>query len=146
MKFGRLQLISACLLGAAVPAMAYAAHAHRVPASAKALNKHSAKPKPQLLGQRSIDNERATQIQNALIHSGYLTGDPSGHWDGETEAAMTKLQADNGWQTKLVPDSRAIIKLGLGPSTASNTVTNPTASNSPANPPAAPAPTQHDLQ
>jgi hypothetical protein len=29
---------------------------------------------------------------------------------------MQKLQADNGWQTKLVPDSRAIIKLGLGPS------------------------------
>jgi hypothetical protein len=28
---------------------------------------------------------------------------------------MQKLQADNGWQTKLVPDSRAIIKLGLGP-------------------------------
>jgi len=28
---------------------------------------------------------------------------------------MQKFQADNGWQTKLVPDSRAIIKLGLGP-------------------------------
>jgi hypothetical protein len=28
---------------------------------------------------------------------------------------MQKYQADNGWQTKLVPDSRAIIKLGLGP-------------------------------
>jgi hypothetical protein len=32
---------------------------------------------------------------------------------------MEKLQGDNGWQTKLVPDSRAIIKLGLGSSTAS---------------------------
>jgi hypothetical protein len=40
---------------------------------------------------------------------------------------MEKLQADNGWQTKLVPDSRAIIKLGLGPSTASG---NPLASQS----------------
>jgi hypothetical protein len=28
---------------------------------------------------------------------------------------MQKFQSDNGWQTKLVPDSRAIIKLGLGP-------------------------------
>jgi hypothetical protein len=28
---------------------------------------------------------------------------------------MQKVQADNGWQTKLVPDSRALIKLGLGP-------------------------------
>ena len=27
-----------------------------------------------------------------------------------------KFQHDNGWQTKLVPDSRALIKLGLGPS------------------------------
>jgi hypothetical protein len=35
---------------------------------------------------------------------------------------MEKLQADNGWQTKLVPDSRAIIKLGLGSSTTPNQV------------------------
>jgi hypothetical protein len=28
---------------------------------------------------------------------------------------MHKYQADNGWQTKLMPDSRAIMKLGLGP-------------------------------
>jgi hypothetical protein len=28
---------------------------------------------------------------------------------------MLKYQADHGWQTKLTPDSRAIIKLGLGP-------------------------------
>ncbi len=28
---------------------------------------------------------------------------------------MEKLQADNGWQVKLVPDARALIKLGLGP-------------------------------
>jgi hypothetical protein len=31
---------------------------------------------------------------------------------------MTKLQSANGWQTKLVPDSRALIKLGLGPAPA----------------------------
>jgi hypothetical protein len=28
---------------------------------------------------------------------------------------MEKLQADNGWQSKITPDSRALIKLGLGP-------------------------------
>jgi hypothetical protein len=66
-------------------------------------------------GQRTIDNARATQIQASLIRSGYLSGDASGHWDSETEAAMQKYQGDNGWQTKLIPDSRAIIKLGLGP-------------------------------
>jgi hypothetical protein len=35
--------------------------------------------------------------------------------DDRTKAALTKLQSDNGWQTKIVPDSRALIKLGLGP-------------------------------
>jgi hypothetical protein len=29
---------------------------------------------------------------------------------------MRKYQADHGWQSKTVPDSRALIKLGLGPS------------------------------
>ena len=28
---------------------------------------------------------------------------------------MERFQADNGWQSKSVPDSRALIKLGLGP-------------------------------
>jgi len=26
-----------------------------------------------------------------------------------------KYQADHGWQSKVIPDSRALIKLGLGP-------------------------------
>jgi hypothetical protein len=59
--------------------------------------------------------ERATEIQTALIQHGYLTGQPSGTWDAQTAAAMEKLQADNGWQTKTTPDARALIKLGLGP-------------------------------
>ncbi len=67
-------------------------------------------------GQQGIDTDRATQIQQALIREHYMTGTPSGQWDDATKAAMTKFQADNGWQTKLTPDSRALIKLGLGPS------------------------------
>jgi peptidoglycan hydrolase-like protein with peptidoglycan-binding domain len=76
-------------------------------------NKRSKTAKP--AAQRGIDDTRATQIQTSLIKSGYLTGEASGHWDAGTEAAMQKYQSDNGWQTKLIPDSRAIIKLGLGP-------------------------------
>jgi len=72
------------------------------------------------LGQREIAPERATEIQTALIRAKYLSGTPSGKWDADTEAAMQKYQADHGWQTKLTPDSRALIALGLGPSTASN--------------------------
>lgn len=66
-------------------------------------------------GQRGIDPDRAREIQTALIRQHYMTGTPSGQWDGETEAAMQKFQADHGWQTKLTPDSRALIMLGLGP-------------------------------
>jgi peptidoglycan hydrolase-like protein with peptidoglycan-binding domain len=71
--------------------------------------------RPIVRGQQSIDSERATEIQQALIREHYLTGDPSGKWDPSTIAAMQKYQADQGWQTKLMPDSRALKKLGLGP-------------------------------
>jgi peptidoglycan hydrolase-like protein with peptidoglycan-binding domain len=77
------------------------------------------------IGQRGIAPERATEIQNALIHQNYMTGSPSGQWDSQTEAAMQKYQADHGWQTKLTPDSRALIALGLGPTTASGPQTLP---------------------
>ncbi len=45
----------------------------------------------------------------------YLSGEANGKWDETTKAAMQKYQADQGWQTKLIPDSRALKKLGLGP-------------------------------
>jgi hypothetical protein len=67
-------------------------------------------------GQQKIDPERAQSIQEALIREHYLTGDPAGKWDQESEDAMRRYQADHGWQSKTVPDSRALISLGLGPS------------------------------
>lgn len=66
-------------------------------------------------GQHAIDQARTLQIQEALIHEHYLTGEPSGSWDQSTKAALANFQQANGWQTKSVPDSRALIKLGLGP-------------------------------
>ena len=56
-----------------------------------------------------------TEIQEALVREHYLTSAPNGEWNAETTAAMQKYQADQGWQTKLMPDSRALKKLGLGP-------------------------------
>lgn len=112
MRSGRIWLASTLLMAIAVPALAMT-HARRGPTSQKLFNKRKAAVKP--VSQHSIDSSRATQIQSALIKSGYLAGEPSGVWDTSTQVAMQKLQADNGWQTKLVPDSRAIIKLGLGP-------------------------------
>lgn len=66
-------------------------------------------------GQQTIQPERARAIQEALIREHYLSGDPSGVWDARSKEAMTRFQADNGWQSKVTPDSRALIKLGLGP-------------------------------
>jgi peptidoglycan hydrolase-like protein with peptidoglycan-binding domain len=66
-------------------------------------------------GQQSIEPARVMQIQQALIREHYMTGESTGQWDSTTAAAMQKYQADQGWQTKLMPDSRAIKKLGLGP-------------------------------
>jgi peptidoglycan hydrolase-like protein with peptidoglycan-binding domain len=63
-----------------------------------------------------MDSERARQVQAALIREHYLSGEPTGVWDQKSQNAMVRFQASNGWQTKIVPDSRALIKLGLGPS------------------------------
>ena len=66
-------------------------------------------------GQQGIQADRARDIQTALIREKYLTGEPTGVWDARSQAAMAKYQTDNGWQSKVTPDSRALIKLGLGP-------------------------------
>ncbi len=66
-------------------------------------------------GQQAIDPKRAQEIQEALIREHYLTGEPVGTWNDASQKAMQKYQADHGWQSKQVPDSRALIKLGLGP-------------------------------
>lgn len=115
MRKARALLALSLIAGVAAPAVAAGGRKHRT--SSKSSSKHAAKTKFQP-HQRAIDDARATEIQQALLKAGYLTGSPSGHWDAATIAAMTKLQSANGWQTKLVPDSRALIKLGLGPSAA----------------------------
>lgn len=101
------------LTAALVATPAFAGRSHRTPTSGHSSKKKHASHKVQ--GQRGIDSDRAREIQTALIKQNYLSGEPSGQWDADTQAAMQKYQADNGWQTKLMPDSRALIKLGLGP-------------------------------
>jgi len=67
-------------------------------------------------GQQKIDSDRTQAIQEALIREHYLSGEATGQWTQATEDALRRYQADHGWQAKTVPDSRALIKLGLGPS------------------------------
>jgi len=85
-----------------------ASHPKPSHASKKSTKKHAR-------GQQAIDSERARQIQEALVREHYMNGEPSGTWDDATQLALRRYQADQGWQNKTVPDSRALIRLGLGP-------------------------------
>jgi hypothetical protein len=78
-------------------------------------SKHTVTTTARSHGQHGIDEERTREIQTALIKEHYLTGEPTGVWDQNSKDAMLKYQSANGWQTKITPDSRALIKLGLGP-------------------------------
>jgi Putative peptidoglycan binding domain len=118
-------LFSAALLAVSVTPAAHASHIHRPPTSGHAHYTRVAAHRSyrhhryyrrhaRVRGQQAIQPERVTQIQQALIRAHYMTGEPNGKWDATTKAAMQKFQADNGWQTKIMPDSRALVKLGLG--------------------------------
>lgn len=117
MRFLQCYRLTAGLLVMAVPAFAGPktttthTHSHSSHASTKKGAHTAAKHEAAV----AIPPERATEIQTALIKQGYLTGEPTGTWDPQTISAMEKLQADNGWQSKITPDARALIKLGLGP-------------------------------
>jgi peptidoglycan hydrolase-like protein with peptidoglycan-binding domain len=107
------------LLSALAITPAFGSRTHRAPTSG-----HSSKrgKKARVRGQRVIDSNRAVEIQNALIKKNYLKGAPTGQWDSQTQVAMQKYQSDHGWQTRLMPDSRALISLGLGPNHAADPV------------------------
>ena len=100
---------------------AFATRSHKAPATGHRSTrsthgrKASRRGAHRVRGQQSMEPERVTQIQQALIREHYLSAGATGQWDSTTQAAMQKFQADNGWQTKLMPDSRALKKLGLGP-------------------------------
>jgi peptidoglycan hydrolase-like protein with peptidoglycan-binding domain len=112
---------------------AFGSRTHRAPTSGHSRVSSSKKGKrvARIHGQRTIDSSRASEIQNALIRQKYLKGDPSGKWDVQTQAAMRQYQSDHGWQTKLTPDSRALISLGLGPNHAADPALAHAASPSP---------------
>ena len=78
-------------------------------------NKKSRRSASSRRGQQKIEPVRSREIQEALIREHYLDGTASGSWDARSQSAMQRYQADHGWQSKSVPDSRALIKMGLGP-------------------------------
>lgn len=123
MLFLRFGLFCSVAAGLACVPLSAATSSHSVshhPAShrsgtAHLSSAHSRRHSHKIHGQQAIAPERVTQIQQALVREHYLTAEPNGEWDATTQAAMQKYQADHGWQTRLLPDSRALKALGLGP-------------------------------
>ena len=115
----RLRLIAILLsLALLLPVLAQA----KTQKSGKSRSSHSAAKRSKRAvkakkprGQQAMNNERVREIQAALIRERYMDGQPNGVWDVRSKSAMQRFQADQGWQSKVVPDSRALIKLGLGP-------------------------------
>ena len=119
MRLGSL-VTGSLLLSLGLPCSAHG-RSHRGPTSGHNLSHRASRTIAKPVGQHSIDDSRAAEIQQALSSAGYLSESPTGHWDTTTQSAMQRYQSDHGWQTKLIPDSRAIIKLGLGPRTDGST-------------------------
>jgi hypothetical protein len=107
-------LVAAPAFAAAKHHSSHSAKVHKAAAHTRGKS-HKTSRSHRLHGQQAIDPQRVTQIQQALVREHYLDQEPNGDWDTNTQAAMRKYQADQGWQTKLTPDSRALVKLGLGP-------------------------------
>lgn len=130
MRRNRIQRFAVIAL-ATLTTSAYASHIHRGPTAGRhKVSAHVARASRQAGTEhaRGIDDTRAVAIQTSLVKAGYLSS-VSGHWDAESKAAMEKMQADNGWQTQIVPDSRALIKLGLGPNSTTATSAVPVATS-----------------
>jgi peptidoglycan hydrolase-like protein with peptidoglycan-binding domain len=117
MRISKVNVVTTGLLIASLPLISLAAYAKTHPGLKRGVVSHLHKTvkSGRLHESAGMPSERATEIQTALIKQGYLSGEPTGVWDSQTSGAMAKLQGDNGWQTKVTPDSRALIKLGLGP-------------------------------
>ncbi len=116
MNVNRCRIAMLWLAGVALLAMATLSPAQTstsTSAAKKTTSKKSHhKHKPR--GQQKMDAQRVQAIQDALVREHYMSK-PTGNWDATTQQALQKYQADHGWQSKVVPDSRALIKLGLGP-------------------------------
>jgi Putative peptidoglycan binding domain len=124
-KFRKLAIMAVTLLLTATLAFAGAPSTEKQPttptAKTKKISTHTTRHatrktrKGRVRGQKAIDVNRVREIQEALIREHYMKGEPSGKWDASTQQALHRYQADQGWQSKSIPDSRALIRLGLGP-------------------------------
>ena len=84
--------------------------------------------------------QRVQEIQKALIQTGELHQEPTGRWDEATREAMKRYQQANGFAVTGLPDSKSLMKMGLGPHPLPPDVATPAASSASLDPTVAPAP------
>ena len=60
-------------------------------------------------------SDRYREIQQALASKGYLKSTPNGAWDGESQEALKRFQADQHLDQTGKLNSLSLIALGLGP-------------------------------
>ncbi len=59
--------------------------------------------------------QRVQEIQKALIEAGELHQEPTGKWDEGTREAMKRYQQGHGFPVTGLPDSKSLMRMGLGP-------------------------------
>jgi len=84
--------------------------------------------------------QRVKEIQKALIEAGDLRQEPTGMWDDATREAMKHYQQGHGFAPTGLPDSKSLMKMGLGPHPLPPDVATPAATSASLDPTVAPAP------
>jgi hypothetical protein len=84
--------------------------------------------------------QRVKEIQKALIEAGDLHQEPTGMWDDVTREAMKHYQQGHGFAPTGLPDSKSLMKMGLGPHPLPPDVATPAATSASLDPTVAPAP------
>jgi len=84
--------------------------------------------------------QRVQEIQEALVKSGELHQEPTGQWDEATREAMKRYQQANGFGVTGLPDSKSLMKMGLGPHPLPPNVATPAAARASLDPTVNPAP------
>jgi len=78
-----------------------------------ARGRYTAPPRPRVQPQPTPDRYR--EIQQALQHKGYFSGEPTGQWDAGSMDALKRFQQDQNLNASGKLDSLSLIALGLGP-------------------------------
>lgn len=96
-------------------------------AASKRRNARKTPPRPR--GQQAPAPGRNTEIQQALIDRGFMTGPPTGTWGPDSADALKRFQLSQNITATGKLDSLSLIALGLGPKRNATALARPTNEN-----------------